>query len=80
MILFETQGAAGVHVRSRSIDQFLPAKAVEVNDATGAGDTFAGEVLASLIAAPDSPLAAARQGMVQVGEMLQSRTRIFGGG
>ncbi len=73
MILFETRGAAGVRVRENGIDQFVKAIPVAVHDATGAGDTFAGEVLASMIDGAFDPLSAARRGVYRARELLAER-------
>ena len=74
-ILFETQGASGVRVRRGMHDQFVGALPVEVDDTTGAGDTFAGEVLASLLHGQDSPALAAQRAVDQVRRMLLERVR-----
>lgn len=74
MTLFETRGAAGVRVHSNGNDYFVDAVPVTIDDATGAGDTFAGEVLASMISGEPDPMVAARRGVLQVRELLVERT------
>lgn len=74
MTLFETRGAAGVRVRTNGTDHFVDAVPVAIDDATGAGDTFAGEVLASMLSGETDPIAAARRGVLQVRELLVERT------
>ncbi|OYX45258.1 MAG: carbohydrate kinase [Rhodobacterales bacterium 32-67-9] len=47
-IVFVTEGAAGAHAFTAAHSVFVPARAVEVVDTVGAGDTFNAGVLASL--------------------------------
>jgi ribokinase len=48
-VLFETRGAAGVRIEAAGEVIALPVSPLDVDDATGAGDTFAGAALAVLI-------------------------------
>jgi ribokinase len=71
-ILFETRGADGVRIEVGSEVQDLPVEALDVDDATGAGDTFAGAALAALIAGGSSR-AAAEAGIAAAGRLLATR-------
>nr|WP_295107431.1 carbohydrate kinase family protein [uncultured Caulobacter sp.] len=71
-ILFETRGADGVHVEAGGEVFDLPVTPLKVEDATGAGDTFAGATLASLVAGR-SPRVAAEAGITAAGLMLSGR-------
>ncbi|MEC3909796.1 carbohydrate kinase family protein [Sphingobium sp. CR2-8] len=75
MILFETHGAEGVRVRSKAMECFVAASPVAVHDATGAGDTFAGEALAHLLAGRLDLLGIAQHAVDQVAAMLAARQR-----
>lgn len=70
-ILFETRGADGVRVEAGEAFH-LPVPLLIVDDATGAGDTFAGAALAALITG-DSPRAAAEAGIAAAGALLATR-------
>lgn len=70
-VLFETRGADGVRVETgQAVD--LPVTPLSVEDATGAGDTFAGAALAALIAGAP-PRAAAEAGIAAAGALLAAR-------
>lgn len=71
-ILFETRGADGVHVEAACEAFDLPVMPLTVDDATGAGDTFAGGALAALIAG-DPPRVAAEAGIAAAGALLAAR-------
>lgn len=71
-ILFETRGADGVHVEAGGEAFDLTVTPLTVDDATGAGDTFAGAALAALIAG-DPPRLAAKAGIAAAGALLSSR-------
>lgn len=71
-ILFETRGADGVRIESGGEALELPVEPLAVDDATGAGDTFAGAALAALIGG-SSPHAAAQAGSAAAGTLLSSR-------
>jgi ribokinase len=70
--LFETRGAAGVFFDGPEGAFHQPVSPVEVDDATGAGDTFAGAALAALIRGGDAA-AAARAGVAAAAALLASR-------
>lgn len=70
-MLFETRGADGVRVEAGEIFD-LPVTPLTVEDATGAGDTFAGAALAALIAGAP-PRAAAEAGIAAAGALLAAR-------
>lgn len=71
-LLFETRGADGVRFEA-SGDLFdLPVAALAVDDATGAGDTFAGAALAVLVGG-GSPRAAAAAGIAAAQTLLLAR-------
>lgn len=71
-ILFETRGADGVRVEAAGEAFDLPVMPVETEDATGAGDTFAGAALAALITG-GSPRASAEAGIAAAGALLSAR-------
>ena len=71
-ILFETRGAAGVHIEAAGETIDLLATPLTVDDATGAGDTFAGAALAALITGAPSRMAA-EAGIVAAGALLAAR-------
>jgi ribokinase len=71
-LLFETRGADGVRVEAAGEAFDLPVAALAVDDATGAGDTFAGAALA-VLANRGSPRAAAEAGVAAAGVLLASR-------
>ena len=71
-ILLETRGADGVHVETAGEVFGLPVTPLSVDDATGAGDTFAGAALAALIAG-DPPRMAAEAGIAAAGALLAAR-------
>ena len=71
--LIETRGAAGVRLEydGRSVD--LPVDSVDVRDATGAGDTLAGGVIASVLEGNLDIEAAVREGICAARRLLESR-------
>lgn len=73
-ILFETRGGDGVRVEAAGEIIDLPVAPLDVDDATGAGDTFAGAALAAVITGA-SPRAAAQAGIAAAGALLAARTR-----
>lgn len=73
-ILFETRGAEGVRVEAGEVFD-LPVKPLSVEDATGAGDTFAGATLAALIA-DNPPAVSAEAGIAAAGALLALRRSI----
>jgi ribokinase len=64
-ILVETRGPDGVQIVVAGKTLAVPTEKISVADPTGAGDTFLGGLIASLIKKPDDPVAA-----IQVGESL----------
>jgi ribokinase len=71
-ILFETRGAAGVHVEAAGEAFVLPVAPLAADDATGAGDTFAGAALAALIEG-GSARAAGQAGIAAAHALLAAR-------
>lgn len=71
-ILFETRGADGVHVEAEGEAFDLPVSPLKVEDATGAGDTFAGAAFAVLIDGGPAR-AAAEAGIAAAGALLTAR-------
>ena len=71
-LLFETRGGDGVVVEGPGGTFHQPVRPMAVDDATGAGDTFAGAALAALIGGDDAA-AAARTGVVAAATLLASR-------
>ncbi|MBM0105009.1 carbohydrate kinase family protein [Steroidobacter sp. S1-65] len=71
--IIETRGADGVVLEGNSSRIELSSAAVRVRDATGAGDTFAGEVLAALLAGSSDIEAAARRGIDAARALLLTR-------
>lgn len=72
-ILFETRGSDGVHVEATGEAFDLPVMPLTVDDATGAGDTFAGAALAALITGAP-PRAAVEAGIAAAGALLAARS------
>jgi ribokinase len=70
--LFETRGAQGVIVEGPDGEFHQAVRAMDVDDATGAGDTFAGAALAMLIQGR-SAQEATRAGIKAAGALLASR-------
>jgi len=80
-ILIETRGAEGVRVEQGKLRFEVACDPLPVRDATGAGDTLAGEVLANLLSAGlSTKLAtsglefAVQRGVAAARELLQSRS------
>ncbi|HJV43976.1 carbohydrate kinase family protein [Caulobacter sp.] len=71
-LLFETRGGGGVRVEGAGEAFQLPVVALAVDDATGAGDTFAGAALAALIHGGSSRVAA-EAGIAAAGTLLKGR-------
>ncbi|MEL1264120.1 carbohydrate kinase family protein [Pseudoxanthomonas putridarboris] len=74
----ETRGADGALVEWPGGRELLPARPLDVLDATGAGDTLAGATLARLVAGGTDPLDAVAHGIGAAHRMLQERTAIRG--
>jgi ribokinase len=71
-LLFETRGADGVRAEAAGEILDLPVTPIRIDDATGAGDTFAGAALAVLVDG-GSPRAAAEAGIAAAGALLATR-------
>lgn len=71
--IIETRGADGVVLEGNSRRIELSSAAVRVRDATGAGDTFAGEVLAALLSESPDIEKAARRGIDAARALLLTR-------
>lgn len=71
--IIETRGSDGVIVDDAAGRRTIPARAIAASDATGAGDTFAGEVIARLVAGETRIDAAVEQGMSAARALLASR-------
>ena len=74
-ILVETRGAGGVAVERGGRVDVLTTTPLEVDDTTGAGDTFAGGFVAAEMAGETAPLEAARSGANCARKMLEGRMR-----
>ncbi|MFT4053370.1 MAG: PfkB family carbohydrate kinase [Novosphingobium sp.] len=74
-VIFETDGHRGVRVLAKDEMLFVGAEPMDVNDATGAGDTFAGAAMATLFNAPQAFEEASLQGMAAVRALLRGRNR-----
>lgn len=73
-VLFETRGADGVWVEEGGEAFTLPVSPLTVDDATGAGDTFAGAALAVLVDG-GSARSAAKAGIAAAHALLSARRR-----
>jgi len=73
-IVIETRGASGVAIECDGDIQRVDVEPMQVRDATGAGDTLAGGVIASLLAGECSIEAAVREGVRAARRLLQGRT------
>ena len=73
-IRIETQGAAGAVVYTRTGAMPIPAEPLSVADATGAGDTLAGEFLAHWLCGERDPVAACRAGVAAARALLAARS------
>ena len=71
-VIVETRGARGVAVRHGGKVGELPTQAVEIKDATGAGDTFAGGYIAAEMAGADN-MKAAQAGLQAAASLLIAR-------
>lgn len=72
-VIIQTMGAQGVQIDWADRSLSLPADPVDIVDATGAGDTFAGEVIACLSSGDLGVVDAVRCGMVAARKLLQAR-------
>lgn len=71
-ILIETRGAGGVFVRSGAHEFTVPVAPLKIRDATGAGDTLAGEVIAHLLMGV-APEGAVKKGIEAAAALLNQR-------
>jgi ribokinase len=71
--IIETRGADGVLLESPGTVLELRCDAVSVRDATGAGDTLAGEVLAAMLSGETNLESALRRGMEAARDLLLAR-------
>lgn len=71
--IVETRGADGVWLEQNGAGLHIPSQTVHVRDATGAGDTLAGEVLAALLSGESDMQAAVRRGIDAACDLLLSR-------
>lgn len=76
-VLLETRGASEVAIKQNGGVQVVPVEAVETDDPTGAGDTFAGGFLAAWLRRAD-PYVATKAGAAAARAMLAGRTRYAG--
>jgi ribokinase len=72
-IIVETRGPEGVRIIVAGKTISVPTEKIAVADPTGAGDTFLGGLIASLIQKPDDPVAAIRAGETAARMMLVKR-------
>ena len=73
-IRVETQGADGAVVHAATATTPVPAEPLHVADATGAGDTLAGEFLAHWLGGERDPIAACRAGVAAARALLAKRS------
>lgn len=76
LMLIETQGGKGAMLTRGGATVTVPTTAIAVSDPTGAGDTFAGGVLAALAAGATEPTAILRAGHRAAAELLDARRTI----
>jgi ribokinase len=72
-IIVETRGPEGAQITIGGKTTFVPTEKIAVADPTGAGDTFLGGLIASLIQKPDDPVAAIHAGETAARTMLTER-------
>lgn len=75
-ILIETQGGEGAALTRDGMTSFVPATPIAVADPTGAGDTFAGGVLAALAGGATDPEAILQAGHRTAAALLGGRRTI----
>ncbi len=73
-IIVETRGPEGALVTFAGQTVSVPTEKIAAADPTGAGDTFLGGLIASLIQKPDDPVAAVRAGEAAARVMLARRS------
>lgn len=72
-MVVQTLGPSGVQIDTGDRRLLLPVSAIDTPDTTGAGDTFAGGVIAAEMAAPCTPEHAAQAGTAAAAGMLTAR-------
>lgn len=72
-VVIETHGRSGAAFRRHGETQFVPTEPLAVSDPTGAGDTFAGGVLAALATGETDPAAVVRAGHRAARALLETR-------
>ena len=72
-IVIETQGGSGALLKRDGMETFVEASSIEVGDPTGAGDTFAGGVLAALAGGERDPAAILKAGHHAAATLLSAR-------
>lgn len=72
-VIFETRGRAGVLIDGSAERILVPTEAINVSDATGAGDTFAGATMASVLSGAATIEESVQSGILAAGELLKSR-------
>jgi ribokinase len=73
-IIVETRGPEGAQITVAGNTTSVPTEKIAVNDPTGAGDTFLGGLIVSLIQKPNDPVAAIRAGETAARTMLTERS------
>ncbi|GEM_PF-1121753 len=76
LTVIETRGSDGVAIDSPEGNRLLPTMPVDVSDATGAGDTLAGEVLAQYLTGKVTIDEAVEKGMAAARDLLRSRNNL----
>ncbi len=74
-VVVQTMGAKGVQIEDGETITTLPVTALEVHDATGAGDSFAGGYIAAEMSGITSPIEAAQIGLNTANRLLTNRQR-----
>jgi ribokinase len=72
-MIVETRGSEGAQIKVAGNIISVPTEKIAVADPTGAGDTFLGGLIASLIERPDHPVEAIRAGEAAARTMLAQR-------
>jgi ribokinase len=74
-LLIETRGRSGAVVRVDGSERFITAEPVTASDPTGAGDTFAGGVLAAIVKGEPDIVAAVEAGHRAASALLKGRAK-----
>jgi ribokinase len=72
-IIVETRGPEGAQITVGGETTSVPTEKIAIADPTGAGDTFLGGLIASLVEKPNDPVAAIRAGETAARTMLRER-------